>query len=128
MNDASDERLAIVLLDHGSRRTEANAQLDELAKRVAARRTEAILRTAHLEIAEPALSHAIADCVDSGATRIVVHPFFLSPGRHTTQDVPAQIAVARARHPDVEIVQSEPLALSDRLVDVVLERIDETID
>ena len=128
MNDASDERLAIVLLDHGSRRTEANAQLDELAKRVAARRTEAIVRTAHLEIAEPALSHAIADCVDSGAPRIVVHPFFLSPGRHTTQDVPAQIAVARARHPDVEIVQSEPLALSDRLVDVVLERIDETID
>jgi sirohydrochlorin ferrochelatase len=115
--------LAIVLLDHGSRRAAANAQLEELRERVALRRPEAHVVAAHLEVAEPDLQQAIDDCVAGGATRIVVHPFFLSPGRHTRQDIPQQVLAARDRHPDVAIVQSEPLGLSDDLVELVLARI-----
>lgn len=125
MTAAGDERLAIVLIDHGSRRAEANAQLEELRKRVASQRPRARVLTAHLEVAEPGLQRVIDDCVADGATRVVVHPFFLSPGRHTQQDIPEQMRAARNRHPNVAIVQSDPLGLSDELVDLVLARIDE---
>lgn len=127
MTAAGDQRLAIVLIDHGSQRAEANAQLEELRNRVASQRPQARVSTAHLEVAEPGLQRAIDDCVAEGATLIVVHPFFLSPGRHTQQDVPEQIRVARERHPTVAILQSEPLGLSEELVGLVLTRIDEVI-
>jgi sirohydrochlorin ferrochelatase len=116
--------LAIVLLDHGSRRPEANAQLDELRERVAARRPGALVVAAHLEVAKPDLAQAVAECVAKGASRVVVHPFFLSPGRHTMQDLPEQIDAARGRHPGIAIAASESLGLSDELVEIVLARID----
>ena len=122
---SSPPSIAIVLLDHGSRRPEANAQLEELAHRVAARRPEAQVRTAHLEIVEPNLLQVIDECVSTGATEIIVHPFFLAPGRHTTEDIPNQTEQARSRHPGVRIVTSDPLGLSDEMLNIVLERIDE---
>ena len=115
--------LGIVLLDHGSRRAESNAQLDELAARVAARRPDAVVRAAHMELAEPSLARAIDACALAGATRIVIHPYFLAPGRHTREDIPRLVSEAAAGHPEVEIATSEPLGLHDKLVDVVLERI-----
>jgi len=122
-NDPATSALAIVLLDHGSRRREANEQLAELARRVASRRPDALVRTAHLEVSEPSLAQAIDDCVAAGAAEIIVHPFFLAPGRHTTEDIPRQTAHARERHPQVSITTSPPLGLSDAMVDIVLDRI-----
>ena len=42
----------------------------------------------HLEIVEPDIPAGIAACVAAGATEVVVHPYFLGPGRHTTSDIP----------------------------------------
>jgi sirohydrochlorin ferrochelatase len=119
------DRLAIVLIDHGSRREEANRQLEVLADAVRGREPDAIVRTAHLEIAEPRLSLAIDDCVREGARAIIVHPYFLGPGRHTSEDIPRLVDEARARHAGVAIQISRHLGIHDKLVDVVLERIHE---
>ena len=40
---------AILLIDHGSRRTEANAQLGSLAERVRVRRPDVVVEVAHLD-------------------------------------------------------------------------------
>jgi len=37
------------------------------------------------ELAEPSIRDAFQSCVEQGAHRIIVSPFFLSPGRHWTQ-------------------------------------------
>ena len=121
-------RLAIVLIDHGSRREAANRQLEILAEKVREREPHAIVRTAHLEIVEPSLAAAIDDCVADGARAIVVHPYFLGPGRHTREDIPRLVETARARHADVSIQISAPLGIHDKLVDVVLERVHECKD
>ena len=125
-HDDAAGTLAIVLIDHGSRRPEANAQLEALARRVATRRPDALVRTAHLELAEPSLPHAIDECVAAGAHTVVVHPFFLGPGRHTTEDIPRQTAEARSRHPGVSIETTAPLGVSEAMVDIVMTRIEET--
>ena len=118
---------AILLVDHGSRRNEANEQLDAVAERVRARCPDRIVRVAHLEIAEPTIAQAIADCVADGAVEIVVHPYLLAPGRHSRQDIPAQAEAAARNHLGVRVRVSEPLGLGahDKLIDVVLERIEE---
>lgn len=116
---------AILLVDHGSRRKEANEQLEEIAKRVRERCPDRIVRTAHLEIALPSIAQGIADCVAAGATEIVVHPYLLAPGRHSQKDIPNQAEAAASAH-RVSVRVTAPLGVHDKLIDVVLERVDET--
>ena len=114
---------AILLVDHGSRLSEANAQLDELAEAIRRRVPERIVAIAHLEIVEPDIAEGIAICAAKGAEEIVVHPYFLSPGRHTTQDIPAQVARAAESHPKIRIRISKPLGGHGALLDIVLDRV-----
>jgi sirohydrochlorin ferrochelatase len=114
---------AILLVDHGSRRPEANALLEEIAARIRPRVPERVVAVAHLEIAKPDIAEGIDICVAKGATEIVVHPYFLGPGRHTRDDIPAQVKSAAENHPDVQILTSEPLGAHDALIDVVLDRV-----
>jgi sirohydrochlorin ferrochelatase len=116
---------AILLVDHGSRRAAANELLEEMAERVRAREPGALVFTAHLEIAEPGIPEGIAACVAAGVDEIVVHPYFLSPGRHTQTDIPRVVEQAAGRHAGVRIRVSEPLGPHDKLVDIILERVAE---
>ena len=114
---------AILLIDHGSRRAEANALLEEVADQVRRRAPELIVEIAHREIADPDIFEGIDTCVKKGATQIVVHPYFLGPGRHTSEDIPAQVECAARRHSNVQIRISEPLGGHGSLIDVILDRV-----
>ena len=115
---------AVVLVDHGSRAPEANALLEALAERVRARLPDRLVRVAHMEIAPPSLGEAIDACVAAGAREVVVHPYFLTPGRHAVRDIPRMASEAAARHPGVAVRVTGPLGLHDGLVDAVVARID----
>jgi sirohydrochlorin ferrochelatase len=117
---------AILLVDHGSRREEANALLERVAEAVRKRVADRIVRTAHLDVASPTIDEGIDACVAEGAREIVVHPYFLGPGSHTTRDIPERVAAAAARHPGLRVRVSEPLGLHAKLIDVILERVEET--
>jgi sirohydrochlorin ferrochelatase len=117
---------AILLVDHGSRHREANLQLEWLAERVRERVPGRIVEIAHLELAAPDLSAGIDACVAAGAREIVVHPFFLTPGRHLTRDIPERVREAADRHEGLRVRISPPLGLHEKLVDVVLERVEST--
>ena len=66
----------ILIVDHGSRRAEANEAIGRVAEVVRSRRTELTVRWAHREIAPPSVPDVIADCVADGAQEIIVQPFF----------------------------------------------------
>ena len=116
---------AIVLVDHGSRAADANAQLEEVAALVRARLPECHVVAAHMELAEPDLATAIEACVDESATAIVVAPWFLAPGRHGAGDIPRMVDEARRRHPEVSISLAEPLGVHPGLIDAVIDRVDQ---
>lgn len=118
---------AVLLVDHGSRRAEANAQLDELALRVAERLPGEIVRTAHLELVPPSVADGIDACVAAGAREVVIHPFFLAPGRHAAEDLPRLAAEGEGRHPDVSVRVGPPLGLHPLVVDAVVDRIEEAL-
>ncbi len=116
---------AIVIVDHGSRLEQANAQLEAIAQRVRERFPQRLVVCAHLEIAEPTIAQAVDSCAAQAATEIVVHPFFLGPGRHTQSDIPEQVAAAAAAHPEIRIAISEPLGLHEAVIDAIADRIEE---
>ncbi|MGH0035994.1 MAG: sirohydrochlorin chelatase [Myxococcota bacterium] len=122
---------AILLVDHGSRRDEANAQLEAVAEALRARLRDrgdrSSVHVAHLEIAEPDFAAGVAACLADGAREIVVHPYFLSPGRHGSRDIPERVEAARRSHPDVEFRLTALLGEGGRLADAVLARVDEAV-
>jgi sirohydrochlorin ferrochelatase len=116
---------AILLVDHGSRRQEANAVLEELASRLQERVPERIVRYAHLSAAPPSVPEAMESCIAAGAQEVVVHPYFLAPGSHSTHDIPRLVEEAAARHPGVRFRVTPPLGVDARLVDLILERVEQ---
>jgi sirohydrochlorin ferrochelatase len=115
---------AILLVDHGSRRPEANALLDSVAAELSRRMSDHVVRVAHMDVAEPTVAQGIDACVEAGAREIVVHPYFLGPGNHTRESIPRLVEVAAQRHPGLRVWISEPLGLHSKLVDVIVERIE----
>ena len=115
---------AIVLVDHGSRRAEANAILSEIAERIREAAPGRIVEIAHMEFATPSLADAVDACVEGGAKEIVVHPYFLAPGNHSTRDIPRLARDAAERHPGVAIRIAAPLGAHPKIAEVVLERVE----
>src|SRR5439155_24763702 len=73
---------------HGSVRPEANHMLDCVASLLQAMVGEnALVRAAHMELAEPLIPQGVEACVEAGATELVVFPYMLSPGKHSTRDI-----------------------------------------
>jgi len=124
----AQERRAILLIDHGSRRAQANTLVDEVAALVRQRvGAGTIVEPAHMEIAEPTIAQGFARCVEQGATVVIVHPFMLAPGRHVTEDLPTMIAEAADAHEGVAFAMAAPLGSHPGVIDAVVERCQEAL-
>ena len=114
---------ALLLIDHGSRRAEANDMLSCMAHLVQHMAgDDVIVRFAHMELAEPSIDAGVAACVDAGATEIIAFPYMLSPGRHATSDIPQLVAGAAARYPAVSVRVTPAFGVHERLGELILSR------
>jgi sirohydrochlorin ferrochelatase len=116
----------IIIVDHGSRRDESNKMLEEVAAIFAARFSEMyeIVEPAHMELAEPSIATAYAKCVSRGATRLIVCPFFLGPGKHWTADIPRLASDAAQMHPGTEYHVTMPLGIDDLIIELLAKRVE----
>jgi sirohydrochlorin ferrochelatase len=120
---AEDEkRIAFILVDHGSRFTEANDMLLDVVRMVKELSGMGHVYPAHMELAGPSIQQAFAQAVKDGATAVVVHPYFLAPGRHSTTDIPRMVEEAAKVFPGVEHCVTAPLGVHPKIGEVVLER------
>lgn len=96
---------ALLVIAHGSRRTESNDEIRSLTRLLAdkARADYAIVRCAFLELAEPSIPDGIEQCIRDGAQEVIVLPYFLSAGRHVFQDIPNAVRGKQEEHPQVMI-------------------------
>jgi sirohydrochlorin ferrochelatase len=118
---------AVILVDHGSRRAESNDQLLEVVAAYRRHSEWRIVEPAHMELAEPSIATAFGRCVEQGAARVIVVPYFLAPGRHWTEDIPRLAAEAASPYPGVEYVVAAPLGVHPLMLAVIDERIAESL-
>ncbi|XP_015623204.1 sirohydrochlorin ferrochelatase, chloroplastic isoform X2 [Oryza sativa Japonica Group] len=97
--------------------------VDDFVAMFRARTGYKIVEPAHMELAEPTIKDAFGKCVQQGASRVIVSPYFLSPGRHWKQDIPALAAEASKEHSNITYVVTAPLGLHELMVDVMNDRI-----
>jgi sirohydrochlorin ferrochelatase len=118
-------RDGIIIVDHGSRREESNRMLEEVARLFAERFAQiySIVEPAHMELAEPSIASAYAKCVERGAQRIVVCPFFLGPGKHWTLDIPRLAHEAARQFPGTHYHVTQTLGIDDLILDLLEKRV-----
>jgi sirohydrochlorin ferrochelatase len=116
--------IGIIIVDHGSRRRESNEMLHEAARRFAEDSAFPIVEPAHMELATPTIRQAFSRCVERGASRIIVFPYFLSPGRHWTEDIPALVREAAAAFPQVTWLVTAPFGLHPAMQNIIQDRIE----
>ena len=120
-------RQALLLIDHGSTRQDANELLPKVARMVREMSDFEIVCYAHMELAEPTIQHGFDACIAAGAAEVIVHPYFLGSGRHSISDIPRMVAEAAARHSGVSYRITQPLGLDRKMGDLVLQRVREAI-
>jgi sirohydrochlorin ferrochelatase len=114
---------AILLIDHGSRRDEANEMLACMANLVQAMAGAGVLvRHAHMELAPPTIEDGVRACIEAGATEVVAFPYMLSPGRHAVGDIPRMVAAAASAWPHVRVRVTPAFGVHEKLAEVVLLR------
>lgn len=114
---------AILLIDHGSQREAANEMMNCMANLVQTMAgPEVIVRFAHMELAEPLIPAGVRSCVEAGATELVVFPYMLSPGKHSTGDIPRMIAEATKPFPELAVQVTSAFGVHEKLAEVILAR------
>ena len=111
----------ILIIDHGSMKEAANHMLEcvgELVQRMAG--AAVVVRVAHMELASPNIAEGFAACVAAGATEVVVFPYMLSPGKHSTRDIPRMVSEISAEYPGIPVQVTTAFGVNEQLAAVVL--------
>jgi sirohydrochlorin ferrochelatase len=129
MSIHDSQRTSLLVVAHGSRRRLSNDEVRCLARRMTdhARGRFREVRAAFLELAEPSIPDGIQECIDAGAERVVVVPYFLTAGRHVVEDIPRDVETKRTEHPHVDIVIAPYLGEADAMVELMLTRADDGV-
>ena len=114
---------ALVVAAHGSRREASNTEVRLLVQRLSesAPGVFELIEAGFLELASPSILEAITACIDAGAVRIVVVPYFLASGRHVSEDIPRIVDAMSAQHPQVTIHAADHIGASQAMPRLILE-------
>ena len=59
---------------------------------------------------------------------MIVHPYFLLPGRHWDEDIPALAAAAARDYPGIRYLVTSPLGLHPLMAEIIRTRIDDCLE
>ncbi|CAL6322899.1 unnamed protein product [Bathycoccus prasinos] len=131
--DFNEEKVGIVLVDHGSRAKSSNEQLERFAEMFEMMYGSTIggdynsddnnsyskerkyeVAPAHMELASPSIADAFRELIETkNCRKIVVAPFFLSPGRGKYE---------------LEYMVAAPIALHPLMTTIIHERVEKCLE
>jgi len=112
----------ILLIAHGSRRSESNEEVQHLTDTLRTRLggKAIIVCCAFLEQASPSIPEGIDECIQAGARDILILPYFLSAGRHVSRDIPALIQQKQIQYPEISFHLRPHIGSSEAMTDLLL--------
>jgi len=113
----------ILLVSHGSPRTEANAGFVALVGRIAARLGSDNILPTFFSLVHPDIPDQVAALASRSLRRILVMPYFLFSGQHITVDIPEILRQCREKFPGIELELLPTLENDPAVEDVVVERL-----
>ena len=74
-----------------------------------------------MELASPTIEDGFKDCVNQGAEFITVQPFMLSPGRHSTSDIPNMVKDISKKYPSINYKMQPHFGTHHKIAEIILE-------
>lgn len=112
--------MSLVLVAHGTRKSNGVTAIGDLADRVSALLQRSV-RVAFVDVLGPTAGEVLTDTAETGRPAIVV-PAFLSRGYHVNTDLPAHVLASR--HPNVTITPA--LGPDPQIARVIARRLTES--
>jgi sirohydrochlorin ferrochelatase len=112
---------AILIFSHGSVLCGAERNLLELAGRMRERGDARVVEVGFLNYSEPSFDAAVDRCIEQGATRICVAPYFLVAGKFVKGDLPPLMERAREKYPQLDFVVADAIRFHPALADALLQ-------
>lgn len=141
-SSSSDDgkKVGIIIVDHGSRAKSSNEQLERFAEMFAMMYGNTgvddasgyEVEPAHMELASPSIADAFRELIETkNCRKVVVAPFFLSPGRHVKEDIPRLVEDAaneyRGKY-ELEYMVAAPIALHPLMTTIIHERVEKCLE
>ena len=108
----------VLLVGHGSRKREGNAEIEAFAELWRVRHPDWRILVCFIEYADVLLADGLERAAQ-GARRVVVVPFILNAAGHVKMELPAAVEAARERHPDVEFVVTRHLGMGREIFEIL---------
>ncbi|HHY66770.1 MAG TPA: sirohydrochlorin cobaltochelatase [Alicyclobacillus sp.] len=118
---------AVLLIGHGSQLQTAAEDMYRVMDDLKRSGRWEIVEAAFLEITPPSIPEGIERCINQGASRVVIVPYFLHLGKHVLRDLPRIIEEAGRRHPGIQIGLGGHLGYDPRLALIVEERAEQAL-
>jgi len=115
-------RVGIIVFAHGSRLEPANQAVRAAAADLARQGEYCSVEAAFLELGHPGLEEAADRLVAGGVERIVILPYFLTPGMHLERDLPALVERISNKNKNIQILVTPPLDGHPGLVEILRDR------
>ena len=112
----------IIVFAHGSRIEAANEAVRSAARDLARASDCPMVEAAFLELGRPSLEEAADLLAARGVERLVIVPYFLTPGMHLERDLPPLVARISKKHNSIQIHVTESLDGHPGLVEILAER------
>jgi sirohydrochlorin ferrochelatase len=114
---------ALVVFAHGSRIESANVAVRDVAADLAQAGNFPLVEAAFLELGRPSLEEAVDRLYEQGVRRVLVVPYFLTPGRHLELDLPRLISDISHKYKDLYVSSVASLDGHPGLVQILLDRV-----
>ncbi|MFC3749278.1 sirohydrochlorin chelatase [Paenibacillus sp. GCM10012306] len=122
-----DEETVVLLMGRGGSDPDANSDFCKLSRLLWEQTSYKSVESCFIAIAKPSLAAGLERCLLLGARKIIVLPYLLFTGVLIRQ-FNERVAAFAAEHPDIEVEIGSYLGAHPLLVEMLEERIDETLN
>jgi cobalt/nickel transport system ATP-binding protein/precorrin-8X/cobalt-precorrin-8 methylmutase len=123
---SAPETEAIILMGHGSRVPGAGKDMEEVAKCLKEKYGYPWVEICFVSRLGPHFPEVFEKCVNQGAKRVWVIPYFLHEGLHLRLDIPEMMQKEAKKFPHVKLTLGKSLGFGEGLVNLVKQRIEES--
>jgi sirohydrochlorin cobaltochelatase len=121
LSSADPADTAVLLVGRGTSDTEANGDFYKIGRLVWERNGFPLVECCFISLAEPSLPQGIKRCVQLGAKRILVMPYFINTGV-LVKRICSESAAAREQYPGVEIAVGEHFGAHPNIIELLVHR------
>ena len=113
----------VLLIGHGSRKIEGNAEILRFADTWRAQRPGWRIEVCFIEHADVLMDEGL-DRAAANSKKVIAVPLILNAAGHVKMELPQAVEAARARHPGVEFACAPHLGMGREIFDILRHRID----